>query len=82
MCYISQYNIILLLYLFKCSQLGAHYFFVYLFQLLYMFRANVCPSSGEITVSMRHWYFSLCMCGCLFCRPDSHPYRAKNSSVV
>jgi len=23
------------------------------------------PSSGEFTVSMRHWYFSLCMGGCL-----------------
>jgi hypothetical protein len=28
--------------------------FIYL---LYMFRATTCPSSGEITVSMRHWYF-------------------------
>jgi len=33
--------------------------------LLYMFRATMCPSSGEITVSMRmrHWYLSLCMGG-------------------
>src|SRR5215475_11466258 len=23
----------------------------------------MCPSSGEITVSMRHWYLSLCMGG-------------------
>ena len=22
-----------------------------------MFRATMCPSSGELTVSMRHWYF-------------------------
>ena len=35
--------------------------------LLYMFRATMCPSSGELTVSMRHWYFSLCMVGCLVC---------------
>ena len=36
----------------------------------------MCPSSGERTLSMRHWYFSLCMGGCLVCccRPDSHPY--------
>ena len=34
-----------------------------LVSLLYMFRATMCPSSGEITVSMRHWYFSLCMSG-------------------
>ena len=50
---------------FKWSQLGAHYFLVYLFKLLYMFRATTCPSSGELTVSMRHWYFSLCIGGCL-----------------
>jgi len=31
--------------------------------LLYMFRATICPSSGEITVSKRHWYLSLCMGG-------------------
>jgi len=31
--------------------------------LLYMFRATTCPSSGEITVSMWHWYLSLCMGG-------------------
>jgi len=35
----------------------------------------MCPSSGEITVSMRQWYFSLCMCGFLVCRPESHPYQ-------
>ena len=35
-----------------------------------MFRATMCPSSGELTVSMRHWYFSLCMGGCLLCRLD------------
>jgi len=31
--------------------------------LLCMFRATTCPSSGEITVSIRHWYLSLCMGG-------------------
>ena len=31
--------------------------------LLYMFRATMCPSPGENTVSMRHWYLSLCMGG-------------------
>ena len=55
----------------KRSQLGAHYFLEYLFQLLYMFRATMCPSSGELTASMRHWYFSLCMGDCPACRPDS-----------
>ena len=40
---------------FKWSQLGAHYFLVYLFQLLYMFRATMGPSPAELTVSMRRW---------------------------
>jgi len=28
-----------------------------------MFRASMCPSSGENAASMRHWYLSLCMGG-------------------
>jgi len=32
-----------------------------------LFRATMCPSSGKHTVSMRHWYFALCMGGCLVC---------------
>ena len=39
---------------FKWSQLGAHYFLIYLFQLLYKFRATMCPSSGELTGSIFH----------------------------
>ena len=31
--------------------------------LLYMFRASVYPSPGEITASVRHWYLSLCIDG-------------------
>jgi len=27
----------------------------------------MCPASGELSVSMRHWYFSFCMGGCLVC---------------
>jgi len=60
-------QILKLLICFKWNQLGAHYFLVYLFQLLYIFRATMFPSLGELTVSMRRWYFSLCMCGCLVC---------------
>ena len=73
LCFLSVHPCIIF---FKRSQLGAHYFLVYLFQLQYMFRATMCPSSGELTVSMRHWYFSLCVVGCLVCcsRPDSHPH--------
>jgi hypothetical protein len=32
----------------KWSQLGPPYFLVYLFQLLYKFRATTCPSSGKL----------------------------------
>ena len=39
----------------KWSQLVAHHFLVYLFQVLCMFRATVFPSSWELSVSMRHW---------------------------
>jgi len=65
---------------FKWSQLGAHYFLVYLFQLLYMFRAIVCPSSGELTVSTRHWYFLLCVGGCPVCR-QSEKYQCRVDKV-
>jgi hypothetical protein len=47
---------------------------------LYMFRATMCPSSGEITVSMRHLIF-VTVYGWLSgmqgatCIPDSHPYQ-------
>ena len=63
---------------FKWSQLGAHYFLVYLFQLLYMFQPTMCPSSEELTVSMLHSYFSLCTYGWLSgllvgMRLESHP---------
>ena len=52
--------------IFKWSQLGAHCFSVYVFQLLYTFRANVCPSSEELNhlndrrmwrVWVRRWGF-------------------------
>ena len=58
---------------FKWSQLGVHYFLVYLFQILYMFRATMCPSSEELTVSMRHWYF-FTLYGWLSGLQTSHPY--------
>ena len=51
---------------------------------LYMFRATMCPSSGEITVSMRHLVF-VTLCGWVFsmqvgtCIPDSHPHRLTNT---
>ena len=48
-----------------------------------MFRAIMCPSSGEMIVSMRHLVF-IVLCGLLSdiqggkippCIPDSNPYR-------
>ena len=41
-------------------------------------------NSASVWTSRHHWYFSLCMGGCLACcsRPDSHPYRVKNTSVA
>jgi len=64
---------------FKWTQMGSHCFLVYLFQLLYMFRTTMCPSSRELTLSTRYWYFSLRMDYNLVCRPESHPYRVKNT---
>jgi len=46
-----------------------------------MFRATMGPSSGELTICMRHWYFSPCMGGCLVHWPDSHPYLLTYSMV-
>jgi len=39
-----------------------HNFSFMLISILYMFRATMCPSSGEITVSMRHLLF-VTLCG-------------------
>jgi hypothetical protein len=67
----------------KWSQLGAQFFLVtYFISLLYMFRATMYPSSGQITVSMRHLVFVI-LCGWLSgmqggtCIPDSHPQSDK-----
>ena len=77
------FNVLLTVYpciiFFKWSQLGAHYFLVNLFQLLYIFRATICPSSGELTV-VRHWYF-FTLYGWLSVL-HSQPYRVKNTSVA
>jgi len=55
--------------------------------LLYMFRATMCPSSGEITVSMRHLVFVTLYGWCLVCwlewnsnqQTRRHPYRVTNT---
>ena len=43
--------------LFQTKPPSCTLFLVNLFQILYMFRATICPSSGELTVSIRHWHF-------------------------
>jgi len=58
--------------LFKMKSNRCTLFLVYLFQLLYMFQATIYPSSVELTVSMRHWYFSLCMGGLVSSQPADH----------
>jgi hypothetical protein len=45
-----------------------HNFSYYVFSFFYMFRATMCPSSGEITVYMRQP-----------CIPNSHPHRVTNT---
>ena len=72
---------------FKWSQLGAHYFLVYLFQLLYMFRATVCPSSGELYLCNTGIFHSVWVAVWAASRdetrrPYSNPHRVKNSSVA
>jgi len=43
-----------------------------------MFWATMCPSSGEITVSMRHLVL-VTLCGYLSGMPDSHSHRVTNT---
>ena len=47
-----------------------------------MFRATMCPSSGELTVSMRHWYFSFCMGDCLVCRPKKEHRKSETDILI
>ena len=48
-----------------------HFFSPCMFiSILYLFRATMCPSSGELTVSMRYLIYVT-----LVCIPDDHPHR-------
>jgi len=62
--------------IFPESQLGVQ-FILSIFISLYMFRANMCPSSGEIIVSMGNFVF-VTLRGRLSGIPDSHPHRLTN----
>ena len=73
-------HVALTIYYFSSSS-SVIYFLVYLLQLLYTFRVAMCPSSGELTVSLRRLYFSLCM-DVLTSTPDSHPSSSSSSSVI
>jgi len=43
--------------------------------ILYMFRAAICPSSGELLYQCDIWFMSLCVDDCLVCIPDGHQHR-------
>jgi len=51
--------------------------------ILYMFRATMCPSSGELMYQCDTWYMSLCVDDRLICRsicsctPDRHLHSDK-----
>jgi len=51
---------------------------MFIISFIYMFRATMCPSSGEITLSMRHLVF-LTLEWIPLCIPDSHPHRVTNT---
>ena len=54
-------------------------FFSMLISFLYMFRATMCPSSGEITASMRHLVF-VTLCGLLSgMHIRNHPHRISST---
>jgi len=68
------------------NQPCAQFFFNMFIAFLYMFRTTMCPSSGVITVPVRHLVFvtlygllSGMHGGILPCIPDSHPYRLINT---
>ena len=50
-----------------------HNFLSIFISFLYMFRATVCPSSGEITYLCDTWYLSLCVDDCLVCMVECIP---------
>jgi len=43
--------------------------------ILYMFRATMCPSSGELLYQCYTWFVSLCVDNRMECIPDGHPHR-------
>jgi len=43
--------------IFVNNQLDAQFFFMYI-SILYMFRATMCPSSGELIISIRHLVYA------------------------
>jgi len=49
--------------------------------ILYMFRAAICPSSGELLYQCDKWFMSLCVDDRLVRIPDGHPLHASGSHV-
>jgi len=66
------------------NQLDAQFFFhVCLFiSLLYMFRAAMCPSSGELIYQYDIWYMSLCIDDRLVCRCGWDSFKPAHQTVT
>ena len=61
--------------IFVNNQLDPQFFFLYLFiSILYMFRAAMCPSSGEVLYQCDTWFMSVCVCRCPSGMQVSHSY--------
>jgi len=74
--------------IFVNNQLDAQFFFIYVFSILYMFRAAMCPSSGELITPIHLVYATLyrwpfcrrvwmrLLCSLIqTCIPNGHIYR-------
>jgi len=76
--------------IFVNNQLETHTSFSCMFiSILYMFRAAMCPSSGELIYQCDIWYMSLCIDDCLVCRfgwtavhPNLHTKRSSIQSDI
>jgi len=74
------FTCVLAVYIFVNNQLDAQFSCMFI-SILYMFRAAMCPSSGELLYQCDTWFMSLCVDDRLVCRsicsyiPDGHLHR-------
>jgi len=57
------------------NQLDAQFFSYLFISILYMFRAAMCPSSGELLYQCDTWFMSPCVDGRLVCIPVNRLHR-------